>query len=141
MPSALTADQLMSPCQCDTSMPGSRAGSAATAAGSPITASASIASKLHRTACRKSPSPFITARQVSHGRHQDVTRLGIESAQAPAPGDPVFLFNRDKTSMPTPDSALPGRSTEMRVPDRHYVNGAPLKPPYPDEIGRASCRA
>jgi peptide-methionine (S)-S-oxide reductase len=44
----------------------------------------------------------------------------------------MFLFNRDKTSMPTPESALPGRSTAIPVPDRHHVSGAPLKPPYPD---------
>ena len=44
----------------------------------------------------------------------------------------MFLFNRNKTSMPTPQSALPGRPTAISVPDRHFVNGAPLKPPYPD---------
>jgi len=44
----------------------------------------------------------------------------------------MFLFNRDKMSMPTPDAALPGRSTEMAVPATHFVNGAPLRPPYPD---------
>ena len=44
----------------------------------------------------------------------------------------MFLFNRDKMSMPTADSALPGRATAMTVPERHYVNGAALRPPYPD---------
>jgi peptide-methionine (S)-S-oxide reductase len=44
----------------------------------------------------------------------------------------MFLFNRDKMSMPSPESALPGRATEMRVPERHYVNGASLRPPYPE---------
>jgi peptide-methionine (S)-S-oxide reductase len=44
----------------------------------------------------------------------------------------MFLFNRDKMSMPSPESALPGRATEMRVPERHFVNGASLRPPYPD---------
>ena len=33
--------------------------------------------------------------------------------------------------MPAPDQALPGRSTAMAVPDRHYVNGNPLTPPFP----------
>ncbi|MEB3252344.1 MAG: peptide-methionine (S)-S-oxide reductase MsrA [Cyanobacteriota bacterium] len=36
-----------------------------------------------------------------------------------------------KTEMPAPDQALPGRSTVMAVPDRHYVNGNPLTPPFP----------
>jgi peptide-methionine (S)-S-oxide reductase len=44
----------------------------------------------------------------------------------------MFLFNRDKTSMPDAKSALPGRPTAIPVRDRHFVNGAPLKPPYPD---------
>jgi len=44
----------------------------------------------------------------------------------------MFLFSRDKMSMPSPESALPGRSSEMPVPARHFVNGAALRPPYPD---------
>jgi peptide-methionine (S)-S-oxide reductase len=34
--------------------------------------------------------------------------------------------------MPSPETALPGRDEPMPVPDRHYVNGRPLVPPYPD---------
>jgi len=34
--------------------------------------------------------------------------------------------------MPSPDRALPGRSEPMPIPARHYVNGAPLAPPWPD---------
>lgn len=33
--------------------------------------------------------------------------------------------------MPTPDEALPGRAERMPVPDRHFVNGRPLTPPFP----------
>ena len=33
--------------------------------------------------------------------------------------------------MPTPDEALPGRAERMPVPDRHFVNGRPLMPPFP----------
>jgi peptide-methionine (S)-S-oxide reductase len=39
-----------------------------------------------------------------------------------------------KTSLPAPGQALPGRSREIAVPARHYVNGNPLKPPFPDGI-------
>ncbi|HET9457497.1 MAG TPA: peptide-methionine (S)-S-oxide reductase MsrA [Candidatus Limnocylindrales bacterium] len=35
-------------------------------------------------------------------------------------------------AMPAPESALPGRPEPMPVPDRHFVNGRPLQPPYPD---------
>ena len=36
-----------------------------------------------------------------------------------------------KTEIPTREQALPGRSEEMSVPEAHYVNGNPLKPPFP----------
>jgi peptide-methionine (S)-S-oxide reductase len=36
-----------------------------------------------------------------------------------------------KLSLPTPQEALPGRSVEMPLTDRHFVNGNPLKPPFP----------
>ncbi len=34
----------------------------------------------------------------------------------------------------TPDRALPGRPTPIPVPERHFVNGAPLEPPFPDGL-------
>jgi peptide-methionine (S)-S-oxide reductase len=37
-----------------------------------------------------------------------------------------------KLSLPTVDEALPGRVDPIPVPDRHFVNGNPLKPPFPD---------
>jgi peptide-methionine (S)-S-oxide reductase len=42
----------------------------------------------------------------------------------------LFGFGK-KLSLPTPEEALPGRATLMPVPDRHFVNGNPLKPPFP----------
>jgi peptide-methionine (S)-S-oxide reductase len=39
-----------------------------------------------------------------------------------------------KTTLPAADQALPGRSREMAVPAAHVVNGAPLKPPFPQGI-------
>jgi peptide-methionine (S)-S-oxide reductase len=36
--------------------------------------------------------------------------------------------------MPTVDTALPGRAEPLPVPDRHYVNGRSLVPPYPDGL-------
>ena len=40
------------------------------------------------------------------------------------------LFTK-KTAMPAPDQALPGRSATMPVPEKHFVNGNPLKGPFP----------
>jgi peptide-methionine (S)-S-oxide reductase len=42
-----------------------------------------------------------------------------------------------KMLMPAPGEALPGRADEMPTPDRHFVLGAPLKPPFPDGTERA----
>jgi peptide-methionine (S)-S-oxide reductase len=42
-----------------------------------------------------------------------------------------------KTQMVPAELALPGRSTAMPVPDGHYVNGHPLKPPFPAGLEQA----
>lgn len=39
-----------------------------------------------------------------------------------------------KTRMPTPEDALPGRVAAMPVVNRHYVNGNPIKPPFPEGL-------
>ena len=36
--------------------------------------------------------------------------------------------------MPAPDEALPGRDSTLPVPDVHFVNGHPIKPPFPDGL-------
>lgn len=43
-----------------------------------------------------------------------------------------FLGLGKKSAMPTPEEALPGRKEPMSVPKAHYVNGNPLKPPFPE---------
>jgi peptide-methionine (S)-S-oxide reductase len=42
----------------------------------------------------------------------------------------MSLFRR-KTEKVSASDALPGRATPLRVPDKHFVNGAPLQPPFP----------
>ena len=37
-----------------------------------------------------------------------------------------------KLRLPMPDQALPGRDTPLRVPAKHFVNGHPLTPPFPE---------
>jgi peptide-methionine (S)-S-oxide reductase len=36
-----------------------------------------------------------------------------------------------KVTMPTPEEALPGRDRSIGVPDRHFVNGNAIVPPFP----------
>ncbi len=37
-----------------------------------------------------------------------------------------------KSQMPAPHEAAPGRAEKMRVPEKHFVNGNRLEPPYPE---------
>ena len=48
-----------------------------------------------------------------------------------------MLWMLRKTTMPRPDEALPGRAEAMPVPDRHFVLGTPLRPPFPEGMQRA----
>ena len=48
----------------------------------------------------------------------------------------LFGLGKKKT-LPTESEALPGRTTEMPVPDKHFVNGNPLKGPFPDGMEQA----
>jgi peptide-methionine (S)-S-oxide reductase len=40
-------------------------------------------------------------------------------------------FFRSNSKLPSPADALPGRSEPMAIPESHFVNGAPLAPPWP----------
>ena len=48
----------------------------------------------------------------------------------------MALFGQ-KADMPLPDEALPGRDEEIPVPEHHFVNGHPLRPPFPDGLETA----
>jgi peptide-methionine (S)-S-oxide reductase len=43
----------------------------------------------------------------------------------------MFLF-RKSLEIPSAAEALPGRATPLATAERHFVNGRPLKGPYPD---------
>ena len=45
-----------------------------------------------------------------------------------------MLFARKMLELPTPDEALAGRQAELPTSDTHYVNGRPLKGPYPEGL-------
>jgi peptide-methionine (S)-S-oxide reductase len=49
-----------------------------------------------------------------------------------------MFSRRDKSQMPTAEEALPGRATRpFAVPERHYVLGTPLEPPFPEGFQQA----
>ena len=41
------------------------------------------------------------------------------------------MFDR-KSTLPTLETALPGREERMQVPVSHFVNGQPIAPPFPE---------
>ena len=46
-----------------------------------------------------------------------------------------MFLRRDKAHMPTAEDALPGRPERaFSVPERHFVLGTPLEPPFPDGL-------
>lgn len=48
-----------------------------------------------------------------------------------------MAFNPRRTTLPEPAEALPGRTGRMSIPGAHFVNGAPIAPPFPDGLHRA----
>ena len=48
----------------------------------------------------------------------------------------MFNFSH-KSSMPSPAEALPGRPDVMPVTNRHFINGHPIKPPFPEGMQMA----
>jgi peptide-methionine (S)-S-oxide reductase len=49
----------------------------------------------------------------------------------------MFTLKRKPLSMPSPGQALPGRSQPIPTAAEHFVNGAPLKGPYPEGAQKA----
>jgi peptide-methionine (S)-S-oxide reductase len=48
-----------------------------------------------------------------------------------------MLFMRKTTTLPSAAEALPGRAEPIPTATRHFVNGNPLKPPYPAGLEQA----
>lgn len=49
----------------------------------------------------------------------------------------MFTLKRKPLSMPTSETALPGRADAIPTASNHFVNGTPLKGPYPEGSERA----
>ena len=48
-----------------------------------------------------------------------------------------MLFAKTPLDLPTPEEALPGRAHAIPTAETHFVNGHPLKGPYPDGLETA----
>lgn len=48
-----------------------------------------------------------------------------------------MFFLKKNLEMPSPEKALPGRQEAMPVPEKHFVNGNPMKPPFPEGMEMA----
>jgi peptide-methionine (S)-S-oxide reductase len=49
----------------------------------------------------------------------------------------MFTLKRKPSSLPTPDQALPGRADPIPTASTHFVSGAALKGPYPQDAMKA----
>jgi peptide-methionine (S)-S-oxide reductase len=49
----------------------------------------------------------------------------------------MFSLKRKPLTIPSPADALPGRTQALPTAENHFVNGAPLKGPYPDGYEKA----
>jgi len=49
----------------------------------------------------------------------------------------MFSFMKKRSELLPSQSTLPGRSTPMQVPAKHFVSGNALKPPFPEGLQRA----
>jgi peptide-methionine (S)-S-oxide reductase len=49
----------------------------------------------------------------------------------------MWTMTRKKLELPTAAEALPGRAAAMSVPAKHFVNGHPLRPPFPEGLEQA----
>ncbi|WP_221229378.1 peptide-methionine (S)-S-oxide reductase MsrA [Rubricella aquisinus] len=49
----------------------------------------------------------------------------------------MFGLGRNKSEMITPEAALPGRAEPIPTADAHFLNGRPLKGPYPEGLETA----
>jgi peptide-methionine (S)-S-oxide reductase len=47
------------------------------------------------------------------------------------------LFDKNKLRLPDSEDALEGRKTPMAVPNRHFVNGREILPPFPATLEQA----
>src|SRR5262245_34628875 len=85
------------------------------------------------------PSPWPAPGSSRSGNPCAATRVSFNCwACRPESEAPMAFFtDSKKLKLPASDEAVTGRRNKMPVPDRHFVNGRPLVPPFPEGIERA----
>jgi peptide-methionine (S)-S-oxide reductase len=48
-----------------------------------------------------------------------------------------MILSSKLLTLPEPSQALPGRDTEMRITNKHFVTGNPIAPPFPANLEQA----
>jgi peptide-methionine (S)-S-oxide reductase len=46
----------------------------------------------------------------------------------------IMLFGKKSAQLPAAGDALAGRSEQMKISDKHFVTGNPLRPPFPENL-------
>jgi len=49
----------------------------------------------------------------------------------------MFAFMKKRSALLPKESTIPGRAEKTPVPAKHFVNGSPLRPPFPAGIEQA----
>ena len=49
----------------------------------------------------------------------------------------MFAFMKKRNALLPKESTIPGRGEKMPVPAKHFINGHPLRPPFPEGIEQA----
>ena len=49
----------------------------------------------------------------------------------------MLIFGKKSLDLPTPETAVPGRAHPIPTAETHFVNGRPLKGPYPEGLETA----
>jgi peptide-methionine (S)-S-oxide reductase len=49
----------------------------------------------------------------------------------------MFAFMKKRNALLPKESTIPGRGERMPVPAKHFINGHPLRPPFPEGIEQA----
>jgi peptide-methionine (S)-S-oxide reductase len=70
---------------------------------------------------------------IGEPMRRDGTRLIL----AAAPEKTAMFMFKKSAAMPRPGEALPGRITPIATASKHFINGNPLKGPYPEGAERA----
>src|SRR5262249_15190766 len=95
---------------------------------------------LGRILCGQPDSTFSGKCSDAYGfvNPSKVRRTGVVPilSEPLATGAPMFML-RKKLDIPSPSEALPGRPTPIPTASHHFVNGRPLKGPYPQGLETA----